>query len=135
MSFKLLTVREVADLLQIGQASVRSLAHQGKIPCIILGPRTIRFDPEALDLWRQQFFQPDVGGLIAVQENGAERPDQLDHDQRKGMGASHGRDRRVRGQSRGQGDRYRQLGKVAQKSAKEIAKILEDFNRKDGWRD
>ena len=47
---KLLTPKEAARILNIGEATFKRLACQVKIPSIRLGPRTLRFDPEALDL-------------------------------------------------------------------------------------
>jgi excisionase family DNA binding protein len=48
-----LTVKQLAAVLQISEASVRRLAHSGRIPSIRLSPRLIRFHlpsvREALD--------------------------------------------------------------------------------------
>lgn len=38
-----LTAKQLAAVLQIGEATVRRLAHEGRIPSIRLTPRLIRF--------------------------------------------------------------------------------------------
>jgi len=65
-----LTSREMASYLHISESALRTLVRRGQIPHLRLGPRTIRFDPQALDSWRKQFF--DKGG----HENGAEKSSQ-----------------------------------------------------------
>ena len=38
-----LTARQLADILQVSESTVRRLAHQGRIPAIRITPRIIRF--------------------------------------------------------------------------------------------
>ena len=38
-----LTARQLATVLQVSEATVRRLAHKGRIPCIRLTPRLLRF--------------------------------------------------------------------------------------------
>ncbi|MBM3335059.1 helix-turn-helix domain-containing protein [Candidatus Sumerlaeota bacterium] len=57
---KFLTTREMAGRLQISESALLRMVRQGQVPYIRLGPRTIRFDPDAIDAWRKQFF--DIGG-------------------------------------------------------------------------
>lgn len=41
---RLLTASETADLLGLSEETVKAWARQGRIPCIRLGSRTLRFD-------------------------------------------------------------------------------------------
>jgi excisionase family DNA binding protein len=46
----LMTVREVARLLQLHEKTVRRLVRHGRIPCLRLG-RTVRFQPDVVLRW------------------------------------------------------------------------------------
>lgn len=43
-----LTARQLATILQVSEATVRRLAHLGRIPCIRLTPRLLRFNLKAV---------------------------------------------------------------------------------------
>jgi len=48
----LLTAKEVATEWQIPLARVYELTRQGLIPCLKLGTRQLRYDPEVLRDWK-----------------------------------------------------------------------------------
>ncbi len=48
---RLLTPREVADLLQVRVSFVYRLAREGRVPVVRLGERYVRFDRGALERW------------------------------------------------------------------------------------
>ena len=50
ISWRLLTVPEVATLLGLGRSTVYAWAKSGRIPAIRIGPRW-RFHPEILEAW------------------------------------------------------------------------------------
>ena len=120
----LLTVRDVAKMLGIGEAALRKLVRQGAIPCLRFGPRTLRFDPEALDAWRTRFFDIE-GGQVG---NGTQTLPRLGdlalpvQDQRKEMESIDGGDRQT--ESAGEDYPAQGIGGVAQKAAHEVAQIL-----------
>lgn len=43
-----LTARQLAEILQVSETTVRRLAQKRRIPCVRLGPRIIRFHLEAV---------------------------------------------------------------------------------------
>ena len=45
---QLLTRAEVAALLKINEIAVDKLRRKGVLPCVVLSPRRVRFDPEAI---------------------------------------------------------------------------------------
>ena len=47
---RLVTVKEVADLLRLKEATVCRLASEGKVPAVKIG-KSWRFDMEALERW------------------------------------------------------------------------------------
>jgi excisionase family DNA binding protein len=47
---RLVTVREVADVLRLKEATVCRLASEGKVPAIKVG-KSWRFDMDALERW------------------------------------------------------------------------------------
>lgn len=52
---RLLTAKQVAELLQVSVSVIYVWAEQGTIPCLRLpGTRTIRFDREAVLAWARQ---------------------------------------------------------------------------------
>jgi len=51
---KLLTVKEVMDLLGVSRSWLYDAAARGALPCIRLGGM-LRFDPEQLEQWLRQF--------------------------------------------------------------------------------
>ena len=48
---KLMTAAEVADQLQVSVPAVRRLVKQHKLPAVRIGPRCLRFRPEAVELF------------------------------------------------------------------------------------
>jgi excisionase family DNA binding protein len=50
----LMTTRDVAELLRIDPYTVRRWAQHGTLPCLRLGERVIRFDPDAVKGWIQR---------------------------------------------------------------------------------
>ncbi|HWK28929.1 MAG TPA: helix-turn-helix domain-containing protein [Solirubrobacter sp.] len=58
---KLLTADEVADLLAIKRKTVYNLAASGTIPCVRIGPRTVRFDPDRLAEWVREQGEESTG--------------------------------------------------------------------------
>ena len=113
---------ELAAILRIGESNLRRLVRQGKIPHIELGPRTIRFDPEAIDAWRKKFF--DIGGYQDGVEKTA-REQILDvsmTSKRHKLDSFNKRDRQEKGT--GQGSRASHTSRITEKAASEITKIL-----------
>ena len=43
-----LTARQLAEVLQVSESTVRRLAREGRIPCVRLTPRLLRFNPRAV---------------------------------------------------------------------------------------
>ncbi len=43
-----LTARQLAGVLQVSESTVRRLARDGRIPCVRLTPRLLRFNPKAV---------------------------------------------------------------------------------------
>jgi excisionase family DNA binding protein len=43
-----LTARQLAGVLQVSESTVRRLAREGRIPCVRLTPRLLRFNPKAV---------------------------------------------------------------------------------------
>ena len=43
-----LTARQLAQVLQVSESTVRRLAREGRIPCVRLTPRLLRFNPKAV---------------------------------------------------------------------------------------
>jgi len=43
-----LTARQLAGVLQVSESTVRRLARDGRIPCVRLTPRLLRFNPRAV---------------------------------------------------------------------------------------
>ena len=43
-----LTARQLAEVLQVGESTVRRLAREGRIPCVRLTPRHLRFNLKAV---------------------------------------------------------------------------------------
>ena len=65
---RLLTVDEVADLLRLSRGSVYHMVSQGRLPCIRLSKRCLRFSQEAIaQVLREMTQEP-----IAV-ETGTDR--------------------------------------------------------------
>jgi len=71
-----LTARQLAELLQVSESTVRRLARDGRIPCVRLTPRLMRFnlkavcralDGEAAAPSRRQRRQPEEGSREEAQ--------------------------------------------------------------------
>jgi excisionase family DNA binding protein len=43
-----LTARQLASMLQVSESTVRRLAREGRIPCVRLSPRLLRFNLKAV---------------------------------------------------------------------------------------
>ncbi|MDT5263129.1 MAG: Helix-turn-helix domain [Acidobacteriota bacterium] len=43
-----LTARQIAEVLQVSESTVRRLAREGRIPCVRLTPRLLRFNLKAV---------------------------------------------------------------------------------------
>ena len=43
-----LTARQLAEVLQVSESTVRRLARDGRIPCVRLTARLLRFNPKAV---------------------------------------------------------------------------------------
>ena len=43
-----LTARQLAEVLQVSESTVRRLAREGRIPCVRLTPRLLRFNLKAV---------------------------------------------------------------------------------------
>jgi len=43
-----LTARQLAEVLQVSESTVRRLAREGRIPCVRITPRLLRFNPKAV---------------------------------------------------------------------------------------
>lgn len=54
---KLLTVKEVMELLGVSRSWLYDAAARGALPCIRIGGM-LRFDPEQLEQWLRQFQRP-----------------------------------------------------------------------------
>lgn len=56
---KLLTVSELALLLQCSEGTIRNLVYQGKIPVIRPTPKMVRFSTEVIRRWLSERSQYD----------------------------------------------------------------------------
>jgi predicted DNA-binding transcriptional regulator AlpA len=54
MQRRLWNVTEVAEFLGLAIGSVYHLASQGRIPCVRLSARCLRFDPDVIAVWVQE---------------------------------------------------------------------------------
>lgn len=130
-------------MLRIGRSTLRRLALRGIVPCIELGPRTLRFDEEALDRWRASFFpsgQSDPFFEMNMSKDGGRRDEEEGSIDLPSVPGFKDLPRRIlrctRSQnhpehrndkpkaSRGDGSSVPTLGPVAQDAAKKFAKTL-----------
>ncbi len=51
---RLLSVRQLAERLNVREGTIYMWVKLGKVPCLRLGRRTIRFSENAIELWLQQ---------------------------------------------------------------------------------
>lgn len=51
---KLMTVDEVAEVLAVRPKTVRAWVYQGKIPCVKVGKRAVRFSVVAVNRWLER---------------------------------------------------------------------------------
>lgn len=51
---QLLTRKQVCELLQVPKRTLQLWMHQGEIPFIRIGRRSVRFDRERLDQWLKE---------------------------------------------------------------------------------
>ena len=61
MTARLMTVKEVSELLSISERKLWQLTHDGEIPHVRIGSRTIRFDEADLAAWLAQQKQGRAG--------------------------------------------------------------------------
>jgi len=54
MSRHLMTVAEAAEYLNLSQKALRHRVARRAVPCLRLGPRTIRFSQLTLDVWMRE---------------------------------------------------------------------------------
>jgi predicted DNA-binding transcriptional regulator AlpA len=54
MTERLWNVEEVANFLGLAIGSVYHLVSQGRIPCVRLSARCLRFDPDVIAVWLQE---------------------------------------------------------------------------------
>ncbi len=57
---RLLTVTEVADLLRLSRGSVYHMVSQGRLPCIRLSARCLRFSREAIAQMLSEMTQEPI---------------------------------------------------------------------------
>jgi len=48
---KILTAKQVAEKLQVDKSTVYQWAREGSLPCVKVGPDTVRFIEEKIDEW------------------------------------------------------------------------------------
>jgi len=72
MTGRLLTGRQVADLLNVSQKTVLRWALEGELPSIRLSNRAIRFREQAIDDWLEQREATPAQG--AVENPAGRRP-------------------------------------------------------------
>jgi len=68
-----LTARQLAEVLQVSESTVRRLARDGRIPCVRLTPRLLRFNRKAV------FRALDGDGTPPAGRRGRHKPE---HDSR-----------------------------------------------------
>lgn len=51
MTTYLMTIDEVAEEVRVSRWSVQRAIHAGKLPAVMLGPRSIRVRPGDLEVW------------------------------------------------------------------------------------
>ena len=61
---QLLTVDEVADLLRLSRGSVYHMVSQGRLPCIRLSKRCLRFSRQAVDSMQLSLGWRRIFGLL-----------------------------------------------------------------------
>ena len=61
MTDRLLTAREVAELLGVSAETVLRWVRAGKLPAIRLPSGAIRFEPDQLDVWIEERATPGRG--------------------------------------------------------------------------
>lgn len=59
---RLLTCEEVAKLLSLKDLTVRRWTKEGKIPCVRIGGRAVRYRPSDLEKWIQDNSAGGEGG-------------------------------------------------------------------------
>jgi excisionase family DNA binding protein len=67
---QLMSIREVAEFLQLNQTTVYAWAQQGILPGYKLG-RTWRFRPSELDAWLEERRNAEVSNIVTKQAAGA----------------------------------------------------------------
>jgi excisionase family DNA binding protein len=51
VSGKLLTYTEAAEFLGLRRSTLYTFVSQGRVPCVRLGPRNVRFEADRLETW------------------------------------------------------------------------------------
>jgi excisionase family DNA binding protein len=57
---KYLKCEEVAEMLQLSPKTIYNMVFQGRIPCIRLSNKCVRFDPAELEKWLNRKTQKDL---------------------------------------------------------------------------
>ncbi|MDP2897869.1 MAG: helix-turn-helix domain-containing protein [bacterium] len=57
---KYLKCEEVAEMLQLSPKTIYNMVFQGRIPCIRLSNKCVRFDPVELERWLNRKTQKDL---------------------------------------------------------------------------
>jgi excisionase family DNA binding protein len=65
-----LTARQLAEVLQVSESTVRRLARDGRIPCVRLTPRLLRFNLKAVCRALDGDGAPARGGRARRQPDG-----------------------------------------------------------------
>lgn len=60
----LLDVEQAAALLNVSPLTLRAWAQRGRVPCVRLGRKTLRFDPADLQAWVQEHSEAAVAGGV-----------------------------------------------------------------------
>ena len=52
-----LTIAEVCEILTVSDRTVRRMAHDGEIPAVRIGERSLRFPREEFEAWELEYRQ------------------------------------------------------------------------------
>lgn len=68
---KLLTVDDLSKILNVPKSTIYHFSYQGKLPCLKIGGKMLRFEESAILAWIKTFeHQPAVQNQPAVKEPG-----------------------------------------------------------------
>ena len=57
---RLMTYTELARSVGVEVSTLYGWVRMGRIPCVYLGPRCVRFDPEAVEAWLEKHHRCPV---------------------------------------------------------------------------